>query len=73
MVLLTAGRPNRTRTRHHAGRQRPLPHAQRPGLLFLVLTVTFASVDWIMSLDPEWFSTIFGLLTIAGWGSRRSR
>ncbi len=38
-----------------------------PGLLFLVLTVTFASVDWIMSLDPEWFSTIFGLLTIAGW------
>ena len=39
-----------------------------PGLLFLVLTVTFASVDWIMSLDPEWFSTIFGLLTISGWG-----
>jgi hypothetical protein len=39
-----------------------------PGLLFLVLTVTFASIDWIMSLDPEWFSTIFGLLTIAGWG-----
>ncbi len=39
-----------------------------PGLLFLVLTVTFASVDWIMSLDPEWFSTIFGLLTVAGWG-----
>jgi hypothetical protein len=39
-----------------------------PGLLFLVLTVTFASVDWVMSLDPEWFSTIFGFLTIAGWG-----
>ena len=39
-----------------------------PGLLFLVITVTFASVDWIMSLDPEWFSTIFGLLTIVGWG-----
>ena len=33
-----------------------------------MLTVTFASVDWVMSLDPEWFSTIFGLLTIAGWG-----
>ena len=39
-----------------------------PGLLFLVITVTFASVDWIMSLEPEWFSTIFGLLTIAGYG-----
>jgi hypothetical protein len=39
-----------------------------PGLLFLVLTVTFASVDWIMSLEPEWFSTIFGLLTVVGQG-----
>ena len=39
-----------------------------PGLLFLVITVTFASVDWIMSLEPDWFSTIFGLLTIVGYG-----
>jgi len=39
-----------------------------PGLLFLVITVTLASVDWVMSLDPEWFSTIFGLITIQGWG-----
>ena len=39
-----------------------------PGLLFLVITVTFASVDWVMSLEPEWFSTIFGLLWIAGYG-----
>jgi hypothetical protein len=39
-----------------------------PGLLFFVLTITFASVDWVMSLDPEWFSTIFGLLTVAGYG-----
>jgi hypothetical protein len=39
-----------------------------PGLLFLIITITFASVDWIMSLDPEWFSTIFGLLTVVGWG-----
>ena len=35
-----------------------------PGLLFLVLTVTFASVDWMMSVDPHWFSTIFGLLAV---------
>jgi hypothetical protein len=39
-----------------------------PGLLFLVLTITFASVDWIMSLDPHWYSTIFGLLTVTGQG-----
>ncbi|HEY2930206.1 MAG TPA: hypothetical protein VGK99_00540 [Acidobacteriota bacterium] len=36
-----------------------------PGLVLIALTVTFASVDWIMSLDPKWFSTIFGLLLAA--------
>jgi hypothetical protein len=39
-----------------------------PGLLFLVMTVTFATVDWMMSLDPHWFSTIYGLMAIAGQG-----
>jgi len=39
-----------------------------PGLLFLVLTITFAATDWVMSLDPHWFSTIFGLMFTAGFG-----
>lgn len=39
-----------------------------PGLIVLTLTITFASVDWIMSLDPHWYSTIFGLLTLVGCG-----
>ena len=39
-----------------------------PGLLVYALTMTFASVDWIMSLDPHWYSTIFGLLFIVGQG-----
>ncbi|MFI4874900.1 MAG: quinol:cytochrome C oxidoreductase, partial [Blastopirellula sp. JB062] len=30
------------------------------------LTVTFASFDWAMSLDPRWFSTIFGVYFFAG-------
>jgi hypothetical protein len=38
-----------------------------PGLVLFVLTVTFAAIDWVMSLDPEWFSTIFGLLFVAAW------
>ena len=33
-----------------------------------MLTVSLASVDWIMSLDPHWYSTIFGLLTVVGQG-----
>lgn len=39
-----------------------------PGILLFGLTVTFAAVDWLMSLEPEWFSTIFGLLIMAGFG-----
>jgi hypothetical protein len=39
-----------------------------PGLVAYVLTITFASVDWVMSLDPTWYSTIFGLITVAGQG-----
>jgi hypothetical protein len=39
-----------------------------PGLLVYVITMTFASVDWIMSLDPHWYSTIFGLILVAGQG-----
>jgi hypothetical protein len=37
-----------------------------PGLLLFALSVTFAAFDWIMSLDPHWFSTIFGLTYFAG-------
>jgi len=39
-----------------------------PGLVLFVATITFMSVDWIMSLDPHWFSTIFGVLMIGGSG-----
>ena len=38
-----------------------------PGIILFILTVTFVSVDWVMSLNPEWFSTIYGLLYVAGW------
>lgn len=37
-----------------------------PGLLLFALSTTFASFDWIMSLDPHWFSTIFGVCYFAG-------
>ncbi len=37
-----------------------------PGLIFYGFSVTFMAVDWILSINPHWFSTIFGLLFIAG-------
>jgi len=38
------------------------------GLVVYALTVLFMSVDWIMSLDPHWFSTIYGILFMGGQG-----
>ena len=38
-----------------------------PTMVIYALVVTFASVDWVMSLEPHWFSTIFGLLFVIGW------
>jgi len=38
------------------------------GLVAYGLTITFASFDWLMSLTPHWFSTIYGMLIMAGQG-----
>ena len=45
---------------------RRLQKISGPGLLAFALTVTFAAFDWMMSLDPAWFSTIYGMLIATG-------
>jgi hypothetical protein len=37
-----------------------------PGLLLYGLAVTFAAFDWGMSLDPHWFSSIYGVVFLVG-------
>jgi hypothetical protein len=39
-----------------------------PGMVIVIFTITFASFDWVMSLDPLWSSTIFGLIFVGAWG-----
>ena len=36
------------------------------GTILFALTITYASFDWLMSLDPHWYSTIFGLYFFSG-------
>lgn len=38
----------------------------RGGLLLMGLTMTFASIDWVMSIQPHWSSTIYGVLFMSG-------
>lgn len=48
------------------GEARRLRAISALGLLAYGFTVTFAAVDWVMSLFPEWYSTTFGLLSGIG-------
>jgi hypothetical protein len=48
--------------------RRKMQDISGPVILLFGLTVTFAAVDWGMSLEPHWFSTIYGLIVMAGWG-----
>ena len=36
------------------------------GLVAYALTTTFTSIDWVMSLEPHWYSTMYGVLFIVG-------
>ncbi len=36
------------------------------GLLLFALSTAFASFDWLMTMDPHWFSTMFGVYFFAG-------
>ncbi len=38
------------------------------GLLVFVLSVSFAAIDWVMSIEPHWFSSIFGGIVLVGAG-----
>jgi hypothetical protein len=37
-----------------------------PGIILYVFAMSFAAIDWVMSLSPNWASTIYGFLYIAG-------
>jgi hypothetical protein len=39
-----------------------------PGLVLYGLTVTFSAIDWVMSLEPKWYSTIFGMIFVVSYG-----
>lgn len=37
-----------------------------PGVILYAFTITFAAIDWVMSLDARWISTVYGLIFLAG-------
>jgi hypothetical protein len=39
-----------------------------PGLVLYGLTVTFSSIDWVMSIEPKWYSSIYGMIFMVSNG-----
>lgn len=44
-----------------------LQNLSGPGLVIFALSGTFAATDWVMSLQPEWFSSVFPGIVLIGW------
>ena len=67
---------NRWSLLHDQVQERPVERSLRRrlqllsglGLVLYGLTVTFAAIDWVMSLEPYWYSTIYGIVCIVGQG-----
>ena len=47
----------------------PRPTPAPAALILLLFSLSFAAIDWLMSLDAPWSSSVFGLLVSAAWFS----
>jgi hypothetical protein len=47
---------------------RNLHHVSAAGLPYYFVSMSFAALDWLMSREPHWYSTVFGLLVVCGQG-----
>jgi hypothetical protein len=65
--LLNRGSLQQDRT-EDLGPTRRLQRLSGPGLAVVFLTTSFATISWIMSLEPHWYSTIYGAMVVVGWG-----
>ncbi len=65
-LMLNAWSRQQDKTKNLAPTNR-LKTLSAPGLVLMFLSVTFASVDWMMSLEPDWYSTIYGVMLLCGW------
>jgi hypothetical protein len=52
----------------HAAVGRKMSALAGPGLIFWCFSLTFMAIDWLLSVNPKWFSTMYGLLMIADQG-----
>ena len=65
-TLLLNRLSNRQDGGHTEGLTQTFRRTSAPGVILFAITLTFASFDWLMSLDAHWYSTIFGVYVFSG-------
>lgn len=58
------------RAQDHTEDPAPTRRTQRfaaPGLVLVFVSTTFAAIDWMMSIEPTWYSSIYGVMVMIGW------
>jgi hypothetical protein len=45
-----------------------LENISGPGIVIYAMTMSAAAIYWVMSLDPTWYSSVYGLLFLVGQG-----
>jgi hypothetical protein len=68
LALVTGGLSAAQDRRSDHGPSRTLGALSGPGLILLFLTGSFAAIDWMMTLEPHWVSSIYGAMVVVGEG-----
>src|SRR5260370_5833314 len=66
MLIFNSLSKQQDANREDRGLRRRLKMLAGPGIILYVFVMTFAAIDWVMSLSPHWASTIYGFLFVAG-------
>jgi hypothetical protein len=66
MFIFNAMSKQQDSNREDRALRRRLKMLAGPGIILYVFVMTFASIDWVMSISPHWASTIYGFLFVAG-------
>jgi hypothetical protein len=66
MVIFNSLSKQQDTNREDRALRRRLIMLAGPGIILYVFVMSFAAIDWVMSLSPHWASTIYGFLFVAG-------
>ncbi len=66
MVIFNAWSKQQDVNRENRALRRRLKMLAGPGIILYVFAMSFAAIDWVMSITPHWASTIYGFLFVVG-------